>query len=174
VIARELAVRKLPFRALNAGRSGDTVAQGRARLAEVLTLRPDILVVALGINDALRGMSVEEAERDLRLIVTSARASGTRVVLVGIDAPPSLASAHTHRFSLMYEHLAREQGVPFVPNLLAGTTADSARMFPDALHPNTAGQRQLAKNLRPTLEVMLTEIAGASNTPAGGVAKAGG
>src|SRR5512134_2261679 len=71
LLARELARRGRPIRALNAGRSGDTVAQGLARLPGVLQESPDVLVVALGTNDALRGLSVEEAERDLRRILAA-------------------------------------------------------------------------------------------------------
>jgi acyl-CoA thioesterase-1 len=167
LLARDLAARSHPIRALNAGRSGDTVAQGRARLADVLRRRPDVLVVALGVNDALRGMSVEAAEADLRLIVADARAQGARVVLVGVHAPPSLATAHTRRFALMYGRLAADERVPFVPDLLAGAAGDPRRMFPDALHPNAAGQRQLAENVRPALEFVLTEARAAGHPGVG-------
>ena len=161
VLARALSERGHPIRVLNAGRGGDTVAQGRARLDNVLRRRPDVLVVALGINDALRDMSVEAAESDLRRIVTDARAHGARVVLVGVHAPPSLATAHTRRFASMYVRLAADLQVTFVPDLLAGAAGDPERMFPDALHPTTAGQRQLAENVRPMLEAVLVEISAA-------------
>lgn len=173
LLARDLSARSHPIRALNAGRSGDTVAQGRERLAEVLRRRPDVLVVALGVNDALRGMSVEAAEADLRLIMADARAQGARVVLVGVHAPPSLATAHTRRFALMYGRLAADERVPFVPDLLAGAAGDPRRMFPDALHPNAAGQRRLAENVRPALEFVLTEATSAGHAGAGNRTNAG-
>ena len=157
LLARELARRGRPIRALNAGRSGDTVAQGLERLPGVLRQGPDVLVVALGTNDALRGLSVEEAERDLRRILADARAKGARVLLVGIQPPPSLATPHALRFAALYPRLAADERVALVPDLLAGAAGDPARMFPDALHPNAAGQRQLAENVRTALELLLAE-----------------
>jgi acyl-CoA thioesterase-1 len=158
LLARELAERGRPIRALNAGRSGDTVAHGLARLPAVLRRRPDVLVVALGINDALRGMSVEEAERDLRRIVADAKASGARVLLVGVEPPASLATPHARRFASVYPRVASEERVALVPDLLHGASGDPAAMFRDALHPNAAGQRRLAANVRPTLERVLAEV----------------
>jgi acyl-CoA thioesterase I len=158
LLARELAARGRPIRALNAGRSGDSVAQGLARLPGVLQKRPDVVVVALGANDALRGMSVEEAERDLRTIVARSQAAGARVLLVGVTAPPSLATAHARRFASIYPRVAADARIALVPDLLAGAAGDVARMFPDALHPNAAGQRQMAKSVRPALELVLAEV----------------
>jgi acyl-CoA thioesterase-1 len=158
LLARDLAVRGRPIRALNAGRSGDTVAQGLARLPGVLRRRPDVLVVALGVNDALRERSAEAAERDLRRIASEARAAGARVLLVGVPAPPPLATADTRRFAAIYSRLAADEQLVFVPDLTAGAAADPGRMFPDALHPNAAGQRQLADNVRPALELVLGEV----------------
>ena len=160
LLARELAARGRPIRALNAGRRGDTVAQGLARLPRVLQKRPDVVVVALGVNDALRGMSVEEAERDLRTIVARSQADGARVLLVGVPAPPSLATAHARRFASIYPRVAADARVALVPDLLAGAAGDPGRMFSDALHPNAAGQRQMAENVRPALELVLAEVGG--------------
>lgn len=158
LVARELAARGRPIRALNAGRSGDTVAQGLSRLPGVLQKRPDVVVVALGVNDALRAMSVEEAERDLRAIVAGAQAAGARVLLLGVPAPPSLATPHARRFASIYPRVAADTRIALVPDLLAGAAGDRGRMFPDALHPNAAGQRQVAENVRPALELVLAEV----------------
>jgi len=117
-----------------------------------------VLVVALGVNDALRGMSVDEAERDLRRIVSDAQAAGARVLLVGVSAPPPLATEHAGRFVSIYPRLAADARVAFVPDLMAGAAGDPGRMFSDALHPNAAGQRQLAENVRPALELVLAEV----------------
>ncbi|MGE5125192.1 MAG: GDSL-type esterase/lipase family protein, partial [Betaproteobacteria bacterium] len=83
LVARELARRGRRIRVVNAGRSGDTAEQGLARLPSVLRTRPDVLVVALGINDALRGLPVEAAEAALVRIVEDGQAAGARVLLVG-------------------------------------------------------------------------------------------
>lgn len=161
LLARELAARGRPIRVHNAGRSGDTVAQARARLPGVLRRQPDVLVVALGVNDALRKVPVEEAEGGLRAIVKDARDAGARVLLVGCRAPAALATEHTRRLEAVYARVASEERVPLVPDLLAGAAGRVDRMFPDALHPNAAGQRQLAANVRPALELVLAEVAAA-------------
>lgn len=167
ILARELARHGRPIRSLNAGRSGDTVAQGLARLPGVLRQGPDVLVVALGVNDALRGMGVEAAERDLRRILADARARHALVLLAGVEAPPSLATPHARRFAAIYARIAADERVALVPDLLAGAAADPARMFPDALHPNAAGQRQLAENVRPALEQVLAEVDAGRRAEAG-------
>ena len=80
-------------------------------------------------------------------------------MLVGVRAPPSLATSHARRFEAMYGRLAADLQVAFVPDLLAGAAGNPERMFPDALHPNAAGQGQLAENVRPALESVLAGIA---------------
>jgi acyl-CoA thioesterase I len=158
LVARALAERGRPIRVVNAGRSGDTVAQGLARLPRVLQLKPDVLVVALGINDALRGEPLEPAEQALRRIIADARATGARVVLVGFHAPPVSAEPRLLAFEAMYERLAAEQRLAFVPDLLAGVAGRRELLFADGLHPNAAGQQRLAVNVRPQIELALAEV----------------
>jgi acyl-CoA thioesterase-1 len=158
LLARELARRGRPIRALNAGRSGDTLAEGAARLPAVLRERPDVLVVALGVNDALRGSSPDAAERTLRRVVAEARAASARVILVGTEAPPALATPHTRRFASVYARVASDERLAFVPDLLAGVADAPERMLPDGLHPNAAGQRRLAETVRDALEAVLADL----------------
>jgi acyl-CoA thioesterase-1 len=165
LLARELARRGRPIRARNAGRSGDTVAQGGARLAAVLRERPDVVVVALGINDALRGASAEEAERELRRIVAAARAAGARVLLVGTRPPPALATPQARLFSGIYARVASDERLAFVPDLLAGASGTPGLMLPDGLHPSAAGQRRMAETVRPVLELVLAELSAVRPTP---------
>jgi acyl-CoA thioesterase-1 len=119
------------------------------------------------VNDALRGTSAEDAERGLRRVVADARAAGARVLLVGVSAPPPLATAHTRRFEAIYARLAADERVAFVPDLMAGAAGDPGQMFPDGLHPNGAGQRRLADNVRPVLEQVLAEVDAARRGPDG-------
>ncbi len=159
LVGRQLAQRGRPVRVLNAGRSGDTVAQGLARLRQVLRRRPDVLVVALGITDALRGLPAEPAESGLRRIVAEARQSGARVVLVGVGGPRAV-DPRVRAFAAIYARVAAEERLPLVPDLLDGVAGRDDSLFEDGLHPNAAGQRQLADNVRPQLELVLAEIAG--------------
>ena len=88
-----------PIRAINAGVSGNTIGQGLARLPGALAKRPDILVVALGVNDGLRGLPLEPGEAGLREIVKTARDAGVRVLLVGMRLPPGTNAEYALRFA---------------------------------------------------------------------------
>lgn len=157
LVARALAARGRRARVVNAGRSGDTAAQGLARLPGVLRLRPDVLVVALGINDALRGLPRPPAEAALRRLVGEARGAGARVVLVGFRARrPS--DAGLLGFEAMYPRIAAEERLPFVPDLLEGVADRPELLFPDGLHPNAAGQQRLAQTVIRPLELVLAEL----------------
>jgi acyl-CoA thioesterase-1 len=157
LVAEDLARRGRPIRALNAGSSGDTAAQGLARLEPVLRQRPDVLVVALGINDALRGLPVEETEAALQSILDGARSSGARLVLVGFRARGP-ASPSLRAFEAMYARLAAERKLAFVPDLLDGVAGDPELLFGDGLHPNAAGQMRLAANVTTAVELVLAEV----------------
>jgi len=161
LVARALGSAGRPIRVLNAGRSGDTAAQGLARLPRVLELKPDVLVVALGINDALRGEPLEPAETALRRIIVEGRGAGARVVLVGFHVPPASTDPRLRAFEAMYARLAAEERLAFVPDLLAGVAGRRELLFADGLHPNAAGQQRLAVTMQPQVELVLAEIAAA-------------
>jgi acyl-CoA thioesterase-1 len=159
LVGRTLAERDRPIRVLNAGVSAETAGQGFARLPAVLAHDPDVLVVALGINDALRGRSLEEAEAALRRILEDARASGAHLLFVGTRIPEERHGAeYAHRFEEMYVRLAAEHKVALVPDLLDGVAGHEELLFPDRLHPNAAGHVRLAETVRPHLELVLAEV----------------
>jgi acyl-CoA thioesterase-1 len=145
-------------RVLNAGVSGDTVAQGLKRLPAVLRRRPDVLVVALGVNDGLRGLPPEVTEVGLRQILTLARGARVRVLLAGFRIPARHGEEHAHHFGEIYPRLAAEFRVPLVPYLLEGVAGQPALNFRDGLHPTAEGQKRLAENVRPPLELLLAEV----------------
>ncbi len=148
-----------PIRVINAGVSGETIAQGLARLPGVLEKRPDILVVALGVNDGLRGLPLEPAEAGLRQIVERARHAGVRVLLVGMRVAPGPDPEYARRFAGIYPRVAADFRVPLVPFLLEGVAGRPELNFPDRLHPTAAGHERLAQNVRPHLEMLLAELA---------------
>jgi acyl-CoA thioesterase-1 len=160
-VGRTLAARHRPIRVLNAGVSGDTVAQGLARLPGVLARHPDVLVVALGVNDGLRGLPLEDVEAALRQILEEGRAAGSRLLLVGVRLPDPDGDSHrARRFVQIFARLAAEQKVALVPDLLAGVAGRSELLFRDGLHPNAAGHLRLAENVRPHLELVLATLEG--------------
>jgi acyl-CoA thioesterase-1 len=159
LVGRTLAERDRPIRVLNAGVSGETAAQGLARLSDVLQHRPDVLVVALGINDALWGQSLEDTEASLRQVLEHARTSGCLLLLVGFHIPDGPhGPEYARRFGEIYPRLAAEYKVALVPDLLAGVSGHEELLFPDRLHPNAAGHVRLAETLRPHLELVLAQV----------------
>jgi acyl-CoA thioesterase-1 len=139
----------------NAGVSGDTSAGGLARLEWVLRSDPDVLVVELGANDALRGRTLESTESNLRAIVRGAREHGARVLLLGMDIPTSYGPDYTRGFAELYGRVAREEGVELVPGFIRGVGLDPDLMQPDGLHPTVEGHRRLAERLLPFLRPLL-------------------
>lgn len=144
-----------PWKVLNAGVSGDTTAGGAARLDWLYRSRPDVLVVALGANDGLRGIPVEETERNLRTILRRASQEGTAVLLVGIQLPENLGPAYRTRFAAIFPRLAREFRVPLLPFLLEGVALDPKLNQPDRIHPNAEGHRRVADHVWPALDPVL-------------------
>jgi acyl-CoA thioesterase-1 len=158
LVASALRARGRPIRIVNAGRSGDTAHQGLARLPALLRLKPAVVVVALGTNDALRGLPLEDAETALERIVDDCQASGARVLLVGVRFPGRLEPAREQALAELYPRLAAKHRVPLVPDLLTGVAGHGERTMRDGLHPNAAGQEQLARNVSPHVERLLAEI----------------
>lgn len=142
-------------RIVNAGVSGDTTAGGLRRLDWLLPQKPDVVVVGLGGNDGLLGLSVRKTEENLRAIVVQAKATGARVLILGMKLPPNYGPEYTMRFERIYRVLAREERVSLVPFLLEGVGGDPTLNLPDGIHPNRRGQERVAGNVLPYLRDLL-------------------
>ncbi len=130
----------------NFGESGDTTAQAKARVVEVLADKPDITLVLLGGNDALQRVSDEETEANFRGIITAIQNSGSKVVLLGV-----VGGFPRDRYESMFERLAEDYEVTYVPNVLSGVIGRSSLMS-DGIHPNQAGYQVIADKILPVLE----------------------
>lgn len=159
IVARELGRRGRPIRAVNAGVSGDTTAGGLRRAEWVLSQRPGFVVLALGANDGLRGLPLEETEKNLRGIVALARQAGARVLLCGMLIPTSYGPRYQEGFGRLFPRLAKEEELPFVPFLLEGVAGKPELNLEDGIHPNPEGQRIVAANVLPGLEALLAAAA---------------
>lgn len=158
VAQRELAAAGLPFELVNAGVSGDTTAGGLRRVEWLLARQPDVLVVELGGNDGLRGQPLDSVEANLRQIVRKSRAAGARVLLLGVQIPPSLGPDYVNAFERLYERVAEAEGALLVPQFLAGVGGVPAMNLEDGLHPTPQGHERLARNLLPALREALEEL----------------
>ena len=143
------------YRVVNAGVSGDTAAGGLRRLDWVLRSRPEVVIVALGANDGLRGQPVAALRDNLTAIVTRLRESGTRVLLVGMRLPPNYGEAYASDFAEAFRAAARGASIAFLPFLLAGVAGDPSLNQADGIHPNAAGHRIVAEHIWPSLQPLL-------------------
>jgi acyl-CoA thioesterase I len=157
LIQERLTKAGLNYEVVNAGVSGDTSAGGLSRLDWALQGNVRVLVVALGGNDALRGLPPTQLEQNLAAIVERAQAKGIRVVLAGMESPPNWGRDYNVSFHRVYTSLATKYRVPLVPFLLAGVAGTEALNQPDGIHPTAAGARIVADNVWAVLEPLLQE-----------------
>jgi acyl-CoA thioesterase-1 len=143
------------FEVVNAGVSGDTSAGGLRRLDWALDGDVRVLIIALGANDGLRGLSVDEMRKNLSQIVERARERRIAVLLAGMEAPPNFGPAYTAGFRQAYRDVAAQQEVVFVPFLLDGVAGQASLNQRDGIHPNAEGARLVADHLWPRLQPML-------------------
>lgn len=144
-----------PHHVVNAGVSGDTSAAALRRLERALRGDVDVLVIALGGNDGLRGLPPSELERNLQQMIDTARGRGIDVLLAGMEAPPNFGPGYTREFREVYTRLAEQDGVQLLPFLLDGVAGDAALNQDDGIHPNAEGQRRVAALIWPRLEPLL-------------------
>ena len=130
-----------PYRIVNASISGDTTANARARLPQALVSHePTVMLLELGGNDGLRGLSLTEMKSNLAAMISSAREAGAQVLLVGVQLPPNYGPFFTRRFQTIYHELAHEQEVSLLPSLVDGIGTEQNLMQRDGIHPNAAAQ----------------------------------
>lgn len=155
VIQKRLEEKGVKVRVINAGVSGDTSAGGLRRVDWLISQKPFVLVVALGANDGLRGLPIDEMEKNLRQIVVKGKSSGARVLLCGLKVPPNYPPALAGEFESVFPRIAKEEGVAFLPFLLNGVGGRPELNQPDGIHPNEAGQEIVARNVLEELEKLL-------------------
>jgi acyl-CoA thioesterase-1 len=134
---------------VNAGKSGDTTAGGLARLDWALADKPDIVILELGANDALRGIDPPTVRANLEAMISRIQASGAKLLLTGMLAPPNWGEDYRRDFDRIYPELARAHGVALYPFLLDGVAMDARLNQPDGLHPNERGVAVLVDHIAP-------------------------
>ncbi len=163
LLAEKMRSANYRFKVVNAGSSGDTTAGGLRRLPSLLHGRKvDVLILALGINDAFRGVPIEEMRSNLQAIIDQTRGHnpGVSIIVAGMQLPLVSSDGYVRAFGEMFAALAEKNGTALIPYLLEGVGGDPELNLPDRVHPNAAGQRILAENVWRVLEPILQKRAG--------------
>lgn len=159
LVGRRLAEQGIEVVVVNAGVSGDTTAGGLTRIEWVLRQRPQLVVVELGANDGLRGLSPDMTETNLRQIIAQCREAGAEVVLAGMKLPPNYGEDYITRFEAIFPRLAEELDLPYIPFLLDGVAGRPGLNLPDGIHPTPEGHEIVADNVVPVVIDTLNEPA---------------
>ena len=155
LLGRQLKAKGYDWEVINAGVSGDTSGDGRQRVGWALEGDIRVLILALGANDGLRGLPVDQMKQNLQIIIDRARQRGIPVLLVGIEAPPNYGEQYTREFRQVFRDLARHNKLDFVPFLLEGVAGVPRLNQADGIHPTSAGAARIAEHLWPALEKLV-------------------
>lgn len=164
LLANKLRAAGLNFQVTNASQTGGTTDGGLERLPAHLKRKIDIFILELGINDAFRGVPVDQIQSNLQQIIdkVKARNPDVRVVIAGMQQPNYATDDYVAAFGKMFAELASKNGTLLVPYLLDGVAGDPSLNLPDGIHPNAAGQKVLADNVWRVLEPVARETAAES------------
>jgi acyl-CoA thioesterase-1 len=147
VVKELLKARGIQTDVINEGVSGDTTSDGLHRLPNALKQRPDILVVALGGNDMLRGISPEHVKHNLESIIQGAEASEVRSLLLGMRAGPFYGMNYVEKFNRIYDDLAAKYHLGYLPFFIEDIALRAEFNQADGIHPNARGQRKIAEKV---------------------------
>jgi len=160
LLQRRLEQQGYPQRVVNASISGDTTSGGLARLPQALAQhQPQLVILELGANDGLRGLSLEEMRRNLVTIIDKSREQGATLLLVGVRLPPNYGALYVKKFHDVYRQLAQKHKVAFVPYLLAGVGGRADLIQADGLHPRAKAQGLILDSIWPHLLPILKRTA---------------
>lgn len=152
VLERALTAQAITARVVNAGVSGDTSAEGLARLAftlDGLPRKPDLVLVGLGGNDMLRGLSPEATRTNLDGILSELHRRGLPAMLTGMVASPNMGPDYAATFNPIYPDLAKKYDLPLYPFFLDGVVGHRDLQLPDGIHPNAKGVETMVARIAP-------------------------
>jgi acyl-CoA thioesterase-1 len=165
LLAKKLRAAGLSFQVTNASAAGGTTEGGLERLPAHLKRKIDIFILELGINDAFRGVPVDQIQNNLQQIIDKVKARNprVRVVIAGMQLPNYAADDYVSAFGKMFADLAAKNGAAIAPYLLQNVAGDPSMNLPDGIHPNAAGQKTLAETVWHVLESVAREVAAPSS-----------
>lgn len=153
----KIASAGFPHKVVNAGVSGDTTAGGVRRIHWLMKHEPEIVILALGANDGLRGLSVDEMRRNLETIIEICREHNARILFAGMKALPNYGADYMQKFEAVFPELAEKYELKFLPFLLEGVAGVREHTQPDGLHPVASGYSIVTDLVWQRLEPMLAE-----------------
>ncbi len=155
VLEDRLKAAKIDAKIVNAGVSGDTSAGGASRIDWSLADRPDAAIVELGSNDALRGLSPKETEKNISAVLEKLKAAHVKVLLLGMKAPRNLGPEYAAEFDPIYPRLAKKYDVMLYPFVLDGVALNPKLNQADGMHPNPAGVKVIVSRILPYVKKLL-------------------
>jgi len=154
-LQRKLDTAGYSYRVVNAGVSGETTAGGTRRVSWVLSSKPSIVILELGGNDGLRGLSLQETKANLERIIQQFQQASVTIVLAGMKLPPNYGQDYTAGFEALYRALAKQYRLTLIPFFLDGVAGSSSLNQADGIHPTGEGYRLIVERVFPTLEPLL-------------------
>jgi acyl-CoA thioesterase-1 len=155
LLTARLRAEGYPYRVVNAGVSGDTTAGGLRRVDWALRLRPEIVILELGINDALRGQDLDGVRANLDQLVERFQSAGARVLIAGMRLPPNYGAHYGAAFQRLYEDVAKKRGASLMPFFLDGVGGNARLNQMDGIHPTAEGYRIIVDRLWPHVQPLL-------------------
>jgi len=161
LVQNKIDAAKLPFNVVNAGLSGDTTSAAVGRLRWVMRQKVDLVVLALGSNDGLRGIPPETTAKNLQTMIDFVRSKdpGIRIVLAGMKMPPNYGATYTRQFAEVFPTLAKKNKTPLIPFLLEGVGGVPELNLPDRVHPTAKGHTRIAETVWKVLSPILKAMA---------------
>ena len=157
-LGKSLETRGVKIDVINAGVSGDTTSSGLARLDWSVGEGTDAVILELGANDALRGISPDVTQKNLDEMISRLKESNIEILLAGMVAPPNMGHSYGKTFNSIYPKLAEKHGVQLYPFFLDGVAADTRLNQADGIHPTKEGISVIVEKFMPFAEKLLTKI----------------
>jgi acyl-CoA thioesterase-1 len=158
LLQQKLVKEKIPANIINASISGETTSGGRTRLQALLAKhKPDVVIIELGANDALRGLSLSATKDNLQAMTRSAKNAKARILVVGMQIPPNYGGDYTRQFSALFPQVAKDSGSALVPFMLKGVAEKPELFQADRIHPNETAHPIILNNIWPVLKPLVAK-----------------